>query len=99
MPVANTRPGSTPISVTSLSTIARQESDVVDVEPVRAVVADDVARVPVALVPIRIDDRKTMFVRKALEPISRLYSHLRTVFPEPCITTTSGAPFASPRGT
>src|SRR5215472_4671217 len=35
----------------------RHESDVVDVELVRAVVADDVARVPVALVPIRIDDR------------------------------------------
>jgi len=32
---------------------SRYESDVVDVELVRAVVADDVARVPVALVSIR----------------------------------------------
>ena len=58
----------------------RQEPHVVDVELVRAVVTDNAARVPIALVRIGIDDRKAMFVGKALEPIPRLDSHLRTVF-------------------
>ena len=58
----------------------RQEPHVVDVESVRAVVTDNVARVPIALVPIGIDDRKAMFVRKALEAIPRLDSDSRTVF-------------------
>ena len=57
-----------------------QESDVIDVERVRAEVADDVAPVPVALVSIGIDDGKTMFVRKAIEAISCLDSHLCGVF-------------------
>jgi hypothetical protein len=57
----------------------RQKSHVVDVQLVRAVIADNVARVPIAFVPIRIDDCKATFIRKALEPIPRRSSHLRTV--------------------
>jgi hypothetical protein len=56
----------------------RHESDVVDFELVRAVVADGVARVPVALVPIRIDDREASFVRKALEPRKAWFTSCRT---------------------
>ena len=44
----------------------RQEPHVVNVELVRAVVTDNVARVPIAFVPIGIDDCKSMFVGKAL---------------------------------
>src|SRR3954468_17274000 len=58
----------------------RQKSNVVDAQLVRSVITDDVARVPIALVPIGIDDRKALFVRKALEPIPRRFSHVRTVF-------------------
>src|SRR5207248_536797 len=57
----------------------RQESHVVNVELVRAVIPDNVARVPIAFVPIGIDDGKAMFVGKALEPIPRCYSHSPTV--------------------
>src|SRR5438132_11748592 len=57
----------------------RQEPHVVDIELVRAVVTDNIAGVPIALVSIWIDDRKAMFVRKALEPIPGPDSSLRTV--------------------
>jgi len=58
----------------------RHESHVVDVELVRAVLTDNVTRVPIALVPIGIDDRKAAFVGKAFESIHRCDSHFRTVF-------------------
>ena len=41
---------------------------IVDVELVRAVIADHVAPVPIALVPVGIDEREAAFVGKALEP-------------------------------
>jgi hypothetical protein len=57
----------------------RQELHVVDVERVGAVVTDDVAPVPVALVPIGIHDGKPACVGKALEPIPRVDSDSSTV--------------------
>ena len=57
-----------------------QESHIVDVEFVRAVVADNIARVPIAVVGIGIQDRKATFVGKAVERIPCVNAHLLAVF-------------------
>jgi hypothetical protein len=58
-----------------------QEPDIVYVEPVRVVVAHDIASVPIALIGVGIDDGKAFRVGQAVEAVARLDPHLRAAFP------------------
>ncbi len=64
LPAANMRRGSIPISVASLSTTRGQEPHIVDVGPVRAVVSDSAARVPITPARAHWDRRPQSDVRR-----------------------------------